>query len=190
MLPEDTSVDENHGDHSVREAHVSMPIVGNASFSVAVGFAALATLACDRALEPRRNRLSDLRQQATAGLGTFYGRVRALDPSQPCWKAPRTLAGIRVEVGLWDGSPSFYRDTLTHAVPTTLDEPRFQPITWTMTDSEGRFQFVDLPRRLGYAMRAIPPRDSPWRVAYGETMYGIPEGKDLTDFPTLCVPAR
>ena len=155
-----------------------------------IGCAALAALTCDRALGPRRNRLSDLRQHATAGLGTFYGRVRALDPLQPCWKSTLPLADLVVEVGLWDGSPSFYRDTLTHAVPSSLDEPRFQTITSTVTDSDGRFQFVDLPRNLGYAMRVIPPRDSPWRIAYGETMYGIPNGADLPDFPTLCVPAR
>jgi hypothetical protein len=171
MLPEDTSMHE--------------------SFRAAViGLAAVATLACDPALEPRRNRLSELRQQATAGLGTFYGRVRERDPSQPCRRAPRTVAGIGVEVGTWDGSPSFYRDTVTHAAPNTLDDPRFQPIVSTTTDSEGRFQFVDLPRNLGYAFRVIPPRDSPWRVAYGETMYGIANGGDRPDFPTLCVPAR
>lgn len=157
---------------------------------IVVAFLLLATQACDRALAPRRNRLSDLRQQATDGLGTFYGRVRVLDPTQPCWKATRTVAGVRVEVGLWDGSPAFYRDTVTRAVPTTLDEPRFQLITSTVTDNDGRFQFVDLPRKLGYAMRVVPSRDSPWRIAYGDTMYGIPNGGDLPDFPTLCVPAR
>ena len=162
---------------------------GTSMFTVIV-FLALATHACDRAVAPRRNRLSDLRQQATAGLGTFYGRVRALDPALPCWKAPLTVAGVQVEVGLWDGSPAYYRDTLTHAVPSSLDEPRFEAIAWSVTDSDGRFRFVDLPRAMGYAMRVIPPTGSQWRVSYGETMYGIPEGADLADFPTLCVRAR
>jgi hypothetical protein len=87
--------------------------------AAAIGIVGITTLACDRAVAPRRNRLTELRQAATAGFGVFYGRVRAFDPSQSCWKAPQTLAGIRVEVG----SPAFYRDTLTQAVPTSLAEP-------------------------------------------------------------------
>jgi hypothetical protein len=147
----------------------------------------LVTLACDRALAPRRNRLAELRQQATAGLGVFHGRIRAFDPTQPCWKAPRTLGGIRVEVGLWDGSPAFYRDTITRAVPTELDDPRFEVIATTITDSEGRFSFLEMPRGVPYAMRAIPPSGAPWQLAYGESMYGPPTGKDLPDFPTICL---
>jgi len=105
-------------------------------------------------------------------------------------ESPQTLGGILVEVGLWDGSPSFYRDTITRNVPTTLDEPRFQVIASTTTDGEGRFSFLDMPRGVPYAMRAIPPRKSLWRVGYGETMYGPPTGKDLPDFPTLCLKSR
>jgi len=158
--------------------------------SVHTGVVVVAILwvfACDRTLAPRRNRLAELRQQATSGFGVFYGRVRALDSTQSCWKSPQTLAGIRVEVGLWDGSPAFYRDTITHAAPTNLEDPRFELITATTTDGEGRFAFLEMPRGVPYAMRAIPPRNAPWRAAYGETMYGPPTGKDLPDFPTLCL---
>jgi hypothetical protein len=149
--------------------------------------AAVAALSCERALGPRRTRLSDLRQHATGGLGTFYGRVLALDPSRPCWQATQPVAGITVEVGLWDGSPAFYRDTVTHEPPSRFDDPRFLVITSAVSDHEGRFQVVDLPRGLGYAFRAIPPRSSPWKGAYGVSMFGIPNGADLRDFPRLCV---
>ena len=155
-----------------------------------IGLALVLAVACERALAPRRNRLNELRQEATESFGVFHGRVRAFDSTQSCWNAPRTLAGIRVELGLWDGSPSFYRDTITRAVPTSIDEPRFQIIATATTDAEGRFSFLDVPRQVGYAMRAVPPRDAPWKVAYGETMYGPPRGKDLPDFPTLCVKPR
>jgi hypothetical protein len=155
-----------------------------------LGLALLALGACDRAVAPRRNRLTELRQEATKGVGVFYGRVRAFDSTQSCWNAPRVVAGIRVEVGLWEGSPAFYRDTVTHAPPTNPNDPRFQPIATTTTDGEGRFTFLEMPRGIPYAMRAIPSRDSPWRVTYGETMYGPPNGKDLQDFPILCVKPR
>jgi len=151
---------------------------------------ALLSFACARPVAPRRHPRSKLRHAATETPGVFYGRVRAFDATQPCWNAPQTLGGIRVEVGLWDGSPSFYRDTITREVPTELDEPRFEVIATTITDAKGRFTFLDMPRHVPYAVRAIPPRDSPWKVAYGESMYGPPRGKDLPDFPTLCLKAR
>lgn len=151
------------------------------------GLALLLVLACERTLAPRRNRLTELRQEATESFGVFHGRVRAFDSTQSCWNAPRTLSGIRVEIGLWDGSPAFYRDTITRMVPTSLHDPRFQIIGTTTTDREGRFHFLEMPRQAGYAMRAIPPKDSPWRIAYGETMYGPPRGMDLDDFPTICL---
>jgi len=59
-----------------------------------LGCATLFALACDRTLAPRRNRLAELRQEATGGFGAFYGRVRAFDPTQSCWKARRHLAAF------------------------------------------------------------------------------------------------
>jgi hypothetical protein len=167
-----------------------MPFRYRASvFPVVLG-AILSSLACDRAIAPRRNRLTELRQEATSGFGVFYGRVRAFDPTQSCWHSGRALAGIRVEVGLWAGSPAFYRDTITHTPPTNLEDSRFELIAATTTDGEGRFTFLEMPRGVPYAMRAIPPRNSPWRAAYGQTMYGPPSGKDLPDFPVLCLKSK
>jgi len=95
-------------------------------FHVVVGVAILLSIACDRAIAPRRNRLTELRQEATSGFGVFYGRVRAFDPTQSCWKTGRNLGGIRVEVGLWAERSAFYRDTITHTPPTNLEDSRFE----------------------------------------------------------------
>ncbi len=113
-----------------------------------------------------------------------------------------------MEVGLWDGSPAFYRDTLTHQPPTAPNDPRFQLLSATVTDAEGRFRFDSMPRGVAYAMRVIPPNGSPWKVGYGESMYGVPNDATIEafraqrewdttnvigthgDFPILCVSAR
>jgi hypothetical protein len=65
-----------------------------------------------------------------------------------------------------------------------------------------------MPRGAAYALRVIPPDGSPWKVGYGESMYGMPSDATLEffraerekskpnaigftgDFPILCVPAR
>jgi hypothetical protein len=129
-------------------------------------------------------------QSAQAGFGSFFGRVGIQDATQPCHRAPLSLAGIRVELGLWDGTPAFYRDTITKEVPSTLDDPRFQLLATTTSDSDGRFSLVQVPRGYSYALRAIPPSGSKWRLAYGLTLYGPPSGADLKDFPVLCVAAK
>ena len=173
--------------------HVRRPRMGSRRTVYAyatLAFVAVVTPGCDRTLSPQRSRLTDLRQQAEAGFGSFFGRVRVLETSQPCHRATLTVAGIRVELGLWDGTPAFYRDTITREVPTTLDESRFQLLATTTSDSEGRFSFVQVPRGFPYALRAIPPEGSRWGIAYGGTLYGPPTGGDLQDFPTLCLPAR
>jgi hypothetical protein len=97
---------------------------------------------------------------------------------------------MRVEVGLWDGSPAFYRDSLTHQPPSAPDDPRFHLLAYTITDADGRFWLRDMPRRVAYAMRVIPAKESPWNVGYGDSMFGVPTGADLADFPTLCVAQR
>ncbi len=147
-----------------------------------LGCITLVALSCERSLGPRRSRVAELRQLAAAGVGSFTGRVRALDPSQPCWRSPTGLAGIRVEVGLWDGNPAFYRDTVTKEVPATLEEPRFEVIAYAVTDSDGRFRFDGLPRRVPFAFRAIPPSGSAWRLAYGVSLFGIPTEGDHPEF--------
>ena len=154
------------------------------------GCTIVAALGCERLVAPQHTALGDLRLQAgKAGLGPFIGRVRERDSLGRCWRAPPVVAGVRVEVGLWDGSPAFYRDTLTGQAPTVPDDPRFQLLAHTITDAEGRFRFDNMPRRVAYAMRVIPPKGAPWDVGYGDTMFGIPN-VDMEDFPTLCVPLR
>ena len=155
-----------------------------------MGCTTSAAVACERILAPQHSALGDLRRQATAGVGPFIGRVRERDSLGRCLRATRAVPGARVEVGLWDGSPAFYRDTLTHEPPASPDDPRFQLLAHTITDAEGRFRFDNMPRRVAYAMRVIPPRGTPWGVGYGESMYGVPNGADLEDFPTLCVRPR
>lgn len=155
-----------------------------------MGCTTVAALACERVLAPRHSALGDLRRQATAGDGSFIGRVRQRDSLGRCWRATPVVAGVRVEVGLWDGSPAFYRDSLTHHPPTAPDDSRFQLLAHTISDAEGRFRFDSMPRRVAYAMRVIPPKGAPWHVSYGETMYGVPTGGGLAEFPTLCVALR
>ena len=154
-----------------------------------VSLTAFAALACERVLAPQHSVLGDLRRQATEGSGAFTGRVRELDSLGRCWRATPAVANMRVEVGLWDGSPTYYRDTLTHRPPDQLDDSRFQPLAQTISDSDGRFRFDNMPRKVAYAMRVLAPQGARWKVRYGETMYGIPRG-DFEDFPTLCVPSR
>src|SRR5512143_1264007 len=158
--------------------------------TLVMGCTTVAALACARVLAPQHSALGDLRRQATAGDGPFIGRVRERDSLGRCWRATPVAAGARVEVGLWDGSPAFYRDSSTHHPPTAPDDPRFQLLAHTITDAEGRFRFDNMPRRVAYAMRVIPPNGVLRDVSYGETMYGVPTGGDLEDFPTLCVPLR
>lgn len=158
---------------------------------VLLGCAAAAALACDRVMAPQRHPRTELRRQATAGLGALTGRVRTLDSAGRCWwRTAPVVPGVRVEVGLWDGSPAFYRDTITGRAPTSLDDHRFQVLAHTVTDAEGRFRFDSLPRQVAYATRVIAPEGSFRGVAYGETMFGVPEGGSLEDFPTLCVPTQ
>jgi hypothetical protein len=173
------------------------------------GCVALSASGCERVLAPQRTAIGDLRRHATAGFGQFVGRVRARDAVLPCWRSTRVVPGARVDVGLWDGSPAFYRDTLTHRPPTAANDPRFQLLSSTITDAEGRFQFDSIPRGVSYAIRVIPPDGSPWTVGYGESMYGVPSDATLEyfraerersrakgiagsngDFPILCVPPR
>lgn len=154
------------------------------------GCTTVAVLACERILAPQHNALGDLRRQATAGAGPFIGRVRERDSLNRCWNTAPVVAGVRVEVGLWDGSPAFYRDTLTGQAPSAPDDPRFQFLAHTVTDAAGRFRFDNMPRKVAYAMRVILPKGAPRSVSYGETMFGIPTSKDFEDFPTLCVPIR
>jgi len=155
-----------------------------------MGCVTVGALACERLLAPQHSALGDLRRQATAGVGPFIGRVRQRDSLGRCWRATPGVADVRVEVGLWDGSPAFYRDSLTHRPPFVPDDPRFQLLAHTVADTEGRFRFDNMPRRVAYAMRVIPPKGAQWDVSYGETMYGVPTGGDLEDFPTLCVAFR
>jgi hypothetical protein len=150
----------------------------------------LTGLACERAISPTRNRLTDLRLEATKGFGVFYGRVRVLDANEGCHQSARTAPGITVELGLWDGIPAFYRDTITRQVPSTLNEPRFQLLATTTSDGEGKFAFLEVPRGYAYAVRVVPPRNSPWKPGYGGSLYGPPTGKDLQDFPVVCVEER
>jgi hypothetical protein len=171
------------------------------------GCVAVVALACERALVPQRSAIGDLRRQATDGAGPFIGRVRVRDGPLPCWRSKSVAPGVRVDVGLWDGSPAFYRDTLTRQPPTAPNDPRFQLLASTTTDADGRFRFDSMPRRVAYAMRVIPPKGSPWSVGYGESMYGVPSEKTVEffqaareaknapggfngDFPILCVAVR
>jgi len=172
------------------------------------GCVALMALGCERVLAPQRSSIGDLRRHATSGFGQFAGRVRERDALVNCEHATRVVPGARVDVGMWDGSPAFYRDTLTHQPPTAANDPRFQLLSSTITDAYGRFQFDSMPRGVPYALRVIPPDGSPWQVGYGESMYGVPSDETLAffraererskpnavgftgDFPTLCVPAR
>src|SRR5262245_23648660 len=129
-----------------------------------IGCATVAVFACERVLVPQHSALGDLRRQATEGTGPFIGRVRERDSLGRCWRATRVVAGVRVEVGLWDGIPAFYRDTLTHRPPTSPGDSRFQLLAHTVTDAEGRFRFDSMPRRTGYAMRVLPPKGASWDV--------------------------
>ncbi len=154
---------------------------------VSVLMIAMAALACERILAPQHTAIGDLRRQATAGSGSLTGRVRERDSLGRCWRAPPPVPGVRVEVGLWDGSPAFYRDSLTGQPPNASDDPRFHILAHTVTDAEGRFRFDSMPRKVAYAMRVIPSKNDPWNVGYGDTMFGVPIGGPLEDFPTLCV---
>jgi hypothetical protein len=155
-----------------------------------IGCTTVASLACEHVLAPQHSALGDLRRQSTAGVGPFSGRVRERDSLNRCWRVTPGLPDMRVEVGLWDGSPAFYRDSLTHQPPSALGDPRFHLLAYTTTDADGRFWFRDMPRRVAYAMRVVPPKGSSWNVGYGDSMFGVPNGADLADFPTLCVAQR
>jgi len=150
----------------------------------------LTALGCERVLAPQRSTIGDLRRHATSGVGQFVGSVREWQAPLPCARSTRVVPGARVDVGLWDGSPAFYRDTVTHQPPASANDPRFQLLASTTTDADGRFRFDNMPRRVAYAMRVIPPKGASWDVSYGETMYGVPTGGDLEEFPTLCVSLR
>ena len=174
-----------------------------------IGCLAATALGCERVLAPQRSTIGDLRRHATSGVGQFEGRVRGRDALLPCWRSTHLVPGARVDVGLWDGIPAFYRDTVTHQPPTAANDPRFHLLSSTITDADGRFRFDSMPRGVPYAMRVIPPDGAPWKVAYGESMYGVPSDETLKyfraererskangiigsngDFPILCVPAR
>jgi hypothetical protein len=154
--------------------------------------ALLGIAACERALAPRASRrLFEIRQIAPDGYGTFRGRVlgAAAVGTGQCGRTGQPLAGVRVELGVWHGSPMFYRDTLTRLPPATEGEPRFERVADTVTDQEGRFVFANLPRRAPFALRAMPALESGWRIGYGVSLFGL-GNVDLEDFPTLCVGRR
>jgi hypothetical protein len=152
---------------------------------ILLGGGLTAALGCERVLAPQHSALGDLRRQAT-GTGSFTGRVRKRDSLDRCLRAPPVVPGVRVEVGLWDGSPAYYRDTLTGQPPSDPGDSRFHVLAQTITDAEGRFRFDSMPKRVAYAMRVIPPKGAAWKVGYGDTMYGIGNAV-FDDFPTLCV---
>jgi hypothetical protein len=175
---------------------------------ILVGSVALAVNACERVLAPEHSAIGNLRRQATKGVGSFVGRVRARDAQLPCWRSPRVVPGARVEVGLWDGIPAFYRDTVSRRPQATAKDPRFQILASSVTDAEGRFRFDSMPRGVAYAMRVIPPDGSSWSVGYGESLYGVPSDETIAafqaqrersrkqpggtngDFPILCLLPR
>jgi hypothetical protein len=172
------------------------------------GGVVLAANACERVLAPQQSAIGDLRRQARKGVGPFVGRVRARDAQLPCWRSPRVVPGARVEIGLWGGSPAFYRDTVSRRPQTMAKDPRFQILASSVTDAEGRFRFDSMPRGVAYAMRVIPPDGSPWSVGYGESLYGVPSDETIAafeaqrersrkqpggtngDFPILCLLPR
>ena len=152
----------------------------------------IATVSCERTFAPRQNRLADIRAAAAPhGFGAFNGRLRGRDPAEPerCYQGGQPLRDIRVELGLWHGEPAKYRDTVTRAIPTRLDDPRFELLAATVTDADGRFRFPALPRRAPFAFRAVPPRESPWQIGYGVSLFGI-GNVDFADHPTLCLERR
>lgn len=80
---------------------------------------------------------------------------------------------VRVDLGLWHASPATYRDTVTGAPPSTIGEPRFEVIASSTTDAVGRFTFEHLPRRMPFALRAIPADSSPYHIGYGVSLFGL-----------------
>jgi hypothetical protein len=100
------------------------------------------------------------------------------------------VPGARVEIGLWEGGPLRYKDTVSYQLPVSPDDPRFQVLARTVSDSQGRFRFDSMPRKLAYAMRAIPASGATWGAGYGGSLFGVPNGADLKDFPVLCVRVR
>ena len=133
----------------------------------------LVVAGCELAVAPRSaTRLDEIRRVAPSGYGTFNGVVRGLSATDSiyCGRSSPVLAGVRVDLGVWHASPSVYRDTLTGMPPSTLEEPLFEIVASTISDSVGRFVFESLPRRMGFAFRAFPPPDGSYRLTYGYSL--------------------
>jgi hypothetical protein len=153
---------------------------------------AVALAACEPALVPREpTRLEEIRRVAPDGYGSFTGVVRGLQSSDSsfCRRSSPVLPGVRVDLGVWHDSPAAYRDTITRSPPTTLSEKRFEVIASTTTDATGQFTFDRLPRRAPFAFRAIPPRNSPFRLGYGISLYGV-GNVNTPNHPSLCLLPR
>jgi protocatechuate 3,4-dioxygenase beta subunit len=148
--------------------------------------------ACEYAVAPRTlTKLEEIRRDAPNGYGAFTGVVRGLRVSDStfCLASSPPLPGIRVDLGIWHASPAVYRDTVTGLPPSTLAEQRFEVVGSTITDAAGQFTFAGLPRRRAFAFRAIPPANSPFRLGYGISLYGIGNA-DTPNHPSLCLTAR
>jgi hypothetical protein len=156
----------------------------------ATALIALAALAgCERAVSPRASRLTEIRRNAPDGYGAFHGRVLGSVGPGYCARTGKPLAGVRVDLGEWQGPPLSYRDTVTHQPPTEEVEPRFELLASTITDHEGRFEFATLPRRAAFAFRALPNRDSEWLLGYGASLFGL-GNVDTKDMPVICLSPR
>lgn len=107
-----------------------------------------------------------------AGTGVVYGQLLAAPPGGGMPSAT-SVPGLVVELGIWQGTPYTFRDSLTHDVAARPDDPRFKLLSQTTPDAQGGYRFAEVPKQVGLALRARPPAGTPYRVTYFPTLFGI-----------------
>jgi hypothetical protein len=110
------------------------------------------------------------------GLGntaTIYGEVyEPAAPSTP-WAERVPVAGAVIELGHWSASIAEFRDTLARAVAASPDDPRFEIVSRTITDRNGRYRLAAVPKESILALRARPPSGRPYRVTYLASLFSL-----------------
>ncbi len=114
----------------------------------------------------------DFRLLTADGGGVVYGLLFAVPPGGGL-PARVVVPGTVIELGIWQGTPYTFRDSLTHDAAASPDDPRFKTIARVTADGEGSYRIPGAPRQVGLAVRARPPAGAPYRVSYCQTLFGI-----------------
>lgn len=133
----------------------------------------LAASACS-VTEPSTNPL-DIRS-APGDTATIYGQVFA--PAAPGASLSRPVPHAVIELGRWQGGPYEFRDSLRGRVAATADDPRFRVVARAIADDTGGYRLGRVPRAETFALRALPPAGTPYRVTYVGSLFGL---RNVTD---------